>query len=120
MSSFLVSCFIYSGMDLCGLLQKAKHKPDGFKVADLLAVGTVMSVHLCGGKYIPYQYGRIDATEADPRTGVPEVGTSIEATLAQFEQAGFNQADAIGLTACGHTIGSVSRSLPLIVGRSTH
>ncbi|OTA96545.1 hypothetical protein M434DRAFT_373620 [Hypoxylon sp. CO27-5] len=76
-------------------------------MADLLAVGTVMSVHLCGGKYIPYQYGRVDATEADPKTGVPEPSTSVEETLAQFEQAGFNQSDAIALTACGHTMGSV-------------
>ncbi|OTA66020.1 heme peroxidase [Hypoxylon sp. EC38] len=76
-------------------------------MADLLAVGTVMSVHLCGGKYIPYQYGRVDATAADPKTGVPEPSTSVEETLAQFEQAGFNQSDAIALTACGHTMGSV-------------
>ncbi|KAI0114586.1 heme peroxidase [Hypoxylon sp. NC0597] len=76
-------------------------------MADLLAVGTVMSVHLCGGKYIPYQHGRVDATEADPKTGVPEPSTSVEETLAQFEQAGFNQSDAIALTACGHTMGSV-------------
>ncbi|KAL7619794.1 hypothetical protein AAE478_010337 [Parahypoxylon ruwenzoriense] len=76
-------------------------------MADLLAVGTVMSVHLCGGKYIPYQYGRVDATEADPKTGVPEPNTSVEETLAQFAQTGFNQTDAIGLTACGHAIGSV-------------
>lgn len=75
-----------------------------------------MSVHLCGGKYIPYKPGRIDATVADPKTGVPEPSTSLGETLAQFEKTGFNQHDAIALTACGHTIGSVSRiilNLPL-------
>ncbi|OTA99479.1 hypothetical protein M426DRAFT_67718 [Hypoxylon sp. CI-4A] len=76
-------------------------------MADLLAIGTVMSVNVCGGKYIPYKYGRVDATEADPKTGVPEPSTGIEETLAQFAQTGFNQSDAIKLTACGHTLGSV-------------
>lgn len=88
-------------------------------MADLLAVGTVMSVHLCGGKYIPYSPGRVDATAADPKTGVPEPSTSLEETLAQFEQAGFNQSDAIALTACGHTIGSVSEYSACMILKSS-
>ncbi|KAK6062754.1 WSC domain-containing protein [Seiridium cupressi] len=76
-------------------------------MADLIALGTVMSMNLCGGKYIPYRPGRIDATQADPTTGVPEPGTGLEETLSQFRRAGFNQEDAIALTACGHTMGSV-------------
>ncbi|KAI0848785.1 heme peroxidase [Daldinia vernicosa] len=88
-------------------------------MADLLAIGTVMSVHLCGGKYIPYKPGRIDATVADPKTGVPEPSTSLEETLAQFEKSGFNQHDAIALTACGHTIGSVhAGGFPEVVEQS--
>ncbi|KAI1098351.1 heme peroxidase [Jackrogersella minutella] len=88
-------------------------------MADLLAIGTVMSVHLCGGKYIPYQPGRVDATAADPKTGVPEPSTSLEDTVAQFEKAGFNQSDAIALTACGHTIGSVhAGGFPTVVEQS--
>ncbi|KAI8960358.1 heme peroxidase [Daldinia sp. FL1419] len=88
-------------------------------MADLLAIGTVMSVHLCGGRYIPYSPGRVDATEADPKTGVPEPATSVEETLAQFEQTGFNQKDAIALTACGHTIGSVhAGGFPEVVEQS--
>ena len=66
-----------------------------------------MSVNLCGGNYIPYQPGRIDATNADPTTGVPEPGSSLEETLELFERAGFHQEDSIVLTACGHTMGSV-------------
>lgn len=73
-------------------------------MADLVALGTVMSVNLCGGKYIPYRPGRIDAKQADPTTGVPEPGTDLEETLAQFERAGFEQKDSIALTACGHTM----------------
>jgi hypothetical protein len=76
-------------------------------VADLVALGTVMTVNLCGGTYIPYRPGRVDATQADPTTGVPEPGTSLDETLADFSRAGFNQADSIALTACGHTVGSV-------------
>ncbi|KAK6212466.1 hypothetical protein LQW54_005240 [Pestalotiopsis sp. IQ-011] len=76
-------------------------------MADLEAIGTVMSVNLCGGKYIPFRPGRVDAVQADPKTGVPEPSTNLEETLDEFERAGFNREDAIALTACGHTMGSV-------------
>lgn len=76
-------------------------------MADLVALGTVMSVNLCGGTYVPFRPGRVDATQADLTTGVPEPGTDVEETLADFARAGFNQADSIALTACGHTLGSV-------------
>lgn len=78
-------------------------------VADLVALGTVMSVNLCSdsgaGRTVPFRPGRIDASHADPTTGVPEPGTSLEETLGQFARAGFDQVDAIALTACGHTLG---------------
>lgn len=74
-------------------------------VADLIALGTVMSVNLCGGNYIPFRPGRVDAVAADPTTGVPEPGTDLAETLELFERAGFDQAEAIELTACGHTLG---------------
>ncbi|KAI0449173.1 heme peroxidase [Xylaria acuta] len=79
-------------------------------MADLVALGTVMSVNLCGGRYIPFRPGRIDALGADPTTGVPEPGTSLEETLELFERAGLDQVEAIALTACGHTLGSVHHS----------
>ncbi|CAJ2508892.1 Uu.00g139180.m01.CDS01 [Anthostomella pinea] len=89
-------------------------------MADLVALGTVMSVNLCGGKYIPFRPGRVDATGADPTTGVPEPGSSLEETLAQFGRSGFNQADSIGLTACGHTMGSAHHSgFPEVSDNST-
>lgn len=66
-----------------------------------------MSMGLCGGHIVPYQAGRIDALQADPTTGVPAPETSLEETLIFFDRAGFNQPDSIGLTACGHTMGSV-------------
>lgn len=76
-------------------------------VADLIAMGTVMSMGLCGGHKVPYRPGRVDALEADPTTGVPAPETSLEETLLFFNRAGLNRSDAIGLTACGHTMGSV-------------
>ncbi|KAI1281712.1 heme peroxidase [Xylaria sp. FL0933] len=89
-------------------------------MADLIALGTVMSVSLCGGRSIPYRPGRVDAVAADPNTGVPEPGTSLEDTLEQFEKNGFNQVDAIGLTACGHTLGSTHHSgFPEVSDNST-
>ncbi|ROV88739.1 hypothetical protein VMCG_10049 [Cytospora schulzeri] len=80
---------------------------DAVSMADLVAIGTVMSMGLCGGHKVPYQPGRVDALGADPTTGVPAPETSVEETLLLFARAGFNQVDSIGLTACGHTMGSV-------------
>ena len=60
----------------------------------------------CGGPQIPVRGGRIDATEGGP-FGVPAPETELDLTLEFFANAGFNQVDSIGLTACGHTLGSV-------------
>lgn len=66
-----------------------------------------MTMALCGGHNIPYRPGRIDAVAADPTTGVPAPASGLEETLLYFSRSGFNQTDSIGLTACGHTMGSV-------------
>ncbi|RYC61051.1 hypothetical protein CHU98_g5166 [Xylaria longipes] len=89
-------------------------------MADLVALGTVMSVNLCGGRNIPFRPGRIDAVGADPTTGVPEPGTSLEETLGQFARAGLDRVEAISLTACGHTLGSSHHSgFPEVADNST-
>jgi catalase (peroxidase I) len=80
---------------------------DETTVADLIALGTVMSNNLCGGAQMSFRAGRIDATAAGVTTGVPAPETNLEETLLFFERAGFDKVDAIGLTACGHTMGSV-------------
>jgi hypothetical protein len=80
---------------------------EAVSMADLVALGTVMSNNLCGGAKMSYSAGRIDATEAGVTTGVPAPETDLEETLTFFERAGFDKVDAIGLTACGHTLGSV-------------
>ncbi len=78
-------------------------------MADLIALGTAMAVGACGGPQIAFRGGRIDATGPGP-SGVPEPETDIKTTLADFSGAGFNEEDAIGLTACGHTMGGVHHS----------
>ncbi|KAI1076004.1 heme peroxidase [Whalleya microplaca] len=89
-------------------------------MADLVSVGTVMSVHLCGGRYIPFKPGRIDAAAADPRTGVPEPSSSVEEMLSQFASSGFDREEAISLTACGHTLGSTHHEgFPEVADNST-
>lgn len=69
-----------------------------------MAMGVAMAIGTCGGPQIPYRGGRIDATKAGP-SGVCEPETDLRTTLSAFSGAGFNQADTIALTACGHTMG---------------
>ncbi|KAF2728138.1 heme peroxidase [Polyplosphaeria fusca] len=89
-------------------------------MADLVALGTVMSNNLCGSRLMPYQPGRIDATAAGHTTGVPAPETDLEETLLFFDRAGFNETDSIALTACGHTLGSVHHGgFPEVVDDST-
>lgn len=70
-------------------------------------MGSVMSLNVCGGQRIPFRPGRIDATGPDSNEAVPAPEMGLDETLEIFSKAGFNTADAIGLTACGHTMGSV-------------
>lgn len=72
-------------------------------MADLIALSVVMAVGGCGGPNIPLRVGRIDAVQGGP-FGVPEPETSIEKTLFEFSNAGFDKSDSIALTACGHTM----------------
>jgi hypothetical protein len=61
----------------------------------------------------------MDATEAGSTSGVPAPETNLEETLRFFERAGFDKVDAIGLTACGHTMGSVHHGgFPEVVDES--
>lgn len=91
---------------------------DKVSMADLVALGAAISVGACGGPQIPFRGGRIDALGPGP-SGVPEPETDLKTTLADFSGAGFNQEDAIGLTACGHTMGGVHHDeFPQVVPQS--
>ncbi|KAK9421597.1 putative Peroxidase [Seiridium unicorne] len=80
-------------------------------MADNIVLGLVASIASCGGSNtgIPLRAGRIDAVEAGP-AGVPETTTDLDTTFARFEAAGFNQTDAIAMTACGHSLGRIHQS----------
>lgn len=89
-------------------------------MADLMAVAFVQSIAECNGTTtaLDLRAGRVDATEAGP-SGVPEPTTDIDTTLATFASAGFDQAEAITLTACGHSLGSIHyANFPSIVDDS--
>jgi hypothetical protein len=87
-------------------------------MADLVALGAATSVGACGGPQIPLRGGRIDAI-GPGASGVPEPESDVKTTLGDFSGAGFNQEDAIGLTACGHTMGGVHHDeFPQIVPES--
>ncbi|KAJ7802618.1 heme peroxidase [Mycena olivaceomarginata] len=76
-------------------------------MADMIALSVVMSVGTCSAPTIRGLFG------------VPEPETDIDTTLDQFSQAGFGQSDAIGLTVCGHTLGSVHHGgFPQVVPQS--
>jgi len=82
-------------------------------------MGTATSVGNYGGPKLPYRGGRIDATGPGP-SGVPAPDTDLPTTFQYFANAGFNKIDAIKLTACGHTLGSVHHGgFPTVVNNST-
>ncbi|GAB1317438.1 Peroxidase [Madurella fahalii] len=90
-------------------------------MADLLALGTVMSITACTVSpdqkpvYLPFRGGRIDATEPGP-AGVPEPHQDLRTHRESFKKQGFNATEMIALVACGHSLGGVNgRDFPDIV-----
>ncbi|KAK3293980.1 heme peroxidase [Chaetomium fimeti] len=90
-------------------------------MADLIALGAVMSVTACTISpnrkplFLPFRAGRVDATEAGP-FGTPEPHQDLTSHTRSFEKQGFNSTEMIGLVACGHSLGGVNgRDFPEIV-----
>ncbi|KAF8182248.1 heme peroxidase, partial [Mycena galopus ATCC 62051] len=84
-------------------------------MADIIAMGAVMSVVGCGGPVIPFRAGRIDATQPGPET-VPEPQQDLDSHIAAFKRLGFNETEMIALLACGHALGGVRQvDFPLVV-----
>ncbi|KAF9077113.1 heme peroxidase [Rhodocollybia butyracea] len=77
-----------------------------FGTADVIALGAILAVATCGGPFIPFRAGRIDATVAGPAT-VPQPQESLATHTEDFRQMGFNATEMITLVACGHTLGGV-------------
>jgi hypothetical protein len=85
-------------------------------VADLIALGVVVSTVSCSGPVIDYKAGRIDAL-AGGASGVPEPDISAQDYFATMANLGLSSKESIQFLACGHTIGSVHHSgFPEILG----
>jgi hypothetical protein len=90
-------------------------------MADLIALGAVMSVTACTilpdrkPLFLPFRAGRVDATEPGP-FGIPEPHHDLASHTKSFKKQGFNATEMIGLVACGHSLGGVNgRDFPTIV-----
>ncbi|KIK56949.1 hypothetical protein GYMLUDRAFT_247481 [Collybiopsis luxurians FD-317 M1] len=74
-----------------------------------------MAVAGCGGPFIPFSAGRVDATEAGPPT-VPEPQQDLASHTESFHHQGFTPTEMIALIVCGHTLGGVRQvDFPLVV-----
>ena len=88
-------------------------------MSDITALGVYTAVRSCSGPVIPIRTGRIDATAAGP-PGVPLPQNSLFTLQQQFLRTGFNTAEMIAVTACGHTLGGVhAEDFPQIVPSGT-
>ncbi|KAK3389921.1 heme peroxidase [Podospora didyma] len=90
-------------------------------MADLIALGAVMSITACTASasqrpiYLSFRGGRIDATGPGP-LGVPEPHQDLATHINSFKKQGFNVTEMIALVACGHSLGGVNgRDFPEIV-----
>ncbi|CUA76304.1 hypothetical protein RSOLAG22IIIB_12186 [Rhizoctonia solani] len=89
-------------------------------MSDMIALAAYTAVRMCNGPPLVMRAGRIDATGPGPEGGVPEPKDNINKLLSKFANAGFNQADMIQMTACGHTIGGVhGQFFPEVTGNSS-
>ncbi|KAK7045468.1 hypothetical protein VNI00_007721 [Paramarasmius palmivorus] len=77
-------------------------------MADLLAMAVVHAYGGCGGPFVPYRAGRVDASAAGV-PGVPEPHQDLASHIASFERQGFTQSEMIALVACGHAVGGVRK-----------
>jgi catalase (peroxidase I) len=78
-------------------------------VADLLALGVVVSTTSCNGPMIDYKGGRIDAL-AGGVFGVPDPDITAQDYFERMALLGLSEKESIQFLACGHTIGSVHHS----------
>jgi hypothetical protein len=90
-------------------------------MADLIALGAVMSVTSCTISsdrkpvILDFKGGRIDAT-GPSAPGVPEPHQDLATHTASFKKQGFNATEMIALVACGHSLGGINgREFPEIV-----
>ncbi len=83
--------------------QLLKFKSPSISFADILAIGTVYAVRVCGVK-VPIYYGRTDATKAGPLKLVPSFSASFEELEARSADMGLSIDDMVSLIAGAHSI----------------
>ncbi|KAG7087907.1 hypothetical protein E1B28_011955 [Marasmius oreades] len=77
-------------------------------LADLIAAGAIVASLECNGPVFPYRAGRVDAT-GQGGGGAPKPFLNLTDLQESFRRQGFNNAEMIGLTACGHAFGGVTK-----------
>ncbi|KAH7033113.1 uncharacterized protein B0I36DRAFT_105145 [Microdochium trichocladiopsis] len=76
-------------------------------IADLLSLGVYYATRSCGGPAVPVRGGRIDATAGLGAGFIPLPGDPPLTFQSKFQRMGFSLSEAIELTTCGHTVGSI-------------
>lgn len=85
-------------------------------IADLLSLGVYYASRACAGPSVPIRGGRIDATEALGAGFIPIPQDQPSGLENKFARMGFSLPEAVELTACGHTLGSVrTANFPTLV-----
>ena len=103
--------FLWAGKQILDKLY-----PDTLSWADCIALSAAAGVKNAGGPYVNVGYGRPDATEADPFTGV-SVSTEVtkdwnlDQLLAQWESFGWT-ANELCILSGAHTFGISATSSP--------
>ncbi|KAK9098736.1 hypothetical protein Syun_025781 [Stephania yunnanensis] len=102
------------------ILEKAKSEVDGIKPvswADMIDVAGAEAVSICGGSFIPIQFGRIDSLVRDPEGKLPKESLSASELKQCFRTKGFSTQELVALSGA-HTIGSKGFGSPVVFDNS--
>ncbi|XP_078432402.1 ascorbate peroxidase 6 isoform X2 [Wolffia australiana] len=97
-------------------LGKAKSELDkvqDLSWADLIAAAGSEAVALCGGPFIPVQFGRVDASSPDPEGKLPEETLGAADLKKSFSEKGFTTQELVVLSGA-HTLGGKGFGSPVI------
>jgi len=73
--------------------------------ADLIAMAAIEAVQGCGGPYIEFEYGRVDATSTNVNNLTPKETDTLEQAEEKFSRMGIDKHDEIlALIGGGHTV----------------
>lgn len=84
-------------------------KKHGVSLADVIVLGGNMAVRACGGPYIPFFSGRVDATSANKPGLLPGANDDITKLVNDFARMGLTPREMVCLVGGGHTVGFVHK-----------